>query len=45
MIDIRNLEIGYKSKGKHKVKFEQFMRQDTLQGILAVGLRVETIQK
>jgi gliding motility-associated lipoprotein GldH len=35
----------FKSKGKHKVKFEQFMRQDTLQGILAVGLRVETIQK
>jgi gliding motility-associated lipoprotein GldH len=27
--------------GKHKVKFEQFMRQDTLQGVLAVGLRVE----
>jgi gliding motility-associated lipoprotein GldH len=27
--------------GKYKVKFEQFMRQDTLQGVLAVGLRVE----
>jgi gliding motility-associated lipoprotein GldH len=27
--------------GKYKVKFEQFMREDTLQGILAVGLRVE----
>jgi gliding motility-associated lipoprotein GldH len=27
--------------GKYKVKFEQFMRQDTLKGILAVGLRVE----
>jgi gliding motility-associated lipoprotein GldH len=27
--------------GKYKVKFEQFMRTDTLPGILAVGLRVE----
>jgi gliding motility-associated lipoprotein GldH len=27
--------------GKYKVKFEQFMRTDTLLGILAVGLRVE----
>jgi len=27
--------------GKFKVKFEQFMRTDTLSGILAVGLRVE----
>lgn len=27
--------------GKYKMKFEQFMRTDTLQGILAVGLRVE----
>lgn len=28
-------------KGKYRVKFEQFMRTDTLPGILAVGLRVE----
>ena len=28
-------------KGKYRVKFEQFMRTDTLSGILAVGLRVE----
>jgi gliding motility-associated lipoprotein GldH len=28
-------------KGKYRVKFEQFMRMDTLPGILAVGLRVE----
>lgn len=28
--------------GKYKVAFEQFMRTDTLSGILAVGLRVET---
>ena len=33
----------FRKGGKHKMKFEQFMRQDTLQGILAVGLRVETV--
>lgn len=27
--------------GRYKVKFEQYMRTDTLAGILAVGLRVE----
>ena len=27
--------------GKYKVSFEQFMRTDTLSGILGVGLRVE----
>ncbi|WP_276373092.1 gliding motility lipoprotein GldH [Chryseolinea sp. H1M3-3] len=31
----------FKYRGKYKVKFEQLMRVDTLQGILAVGLRVE----
>jgi gliding motility-associated lipoprotein GldH len=31
----------FKRPGKYKVSFEQFMRTDTLQGILAVGLRVE----
>jgi gliding motility-associated lipoprotein GldH len=31
----------FKYKGKYRVKFEQFMRTDTLAGILAVGLRVE----
>jgi gliding motility-associated lipoprotein GldH len=31
----------FQKLGKYKVKFEQFMRQDTLQGVLAVGLRVE----
>ncbi len=36
---------SFEKTGKHKIRFEQFMRQDTLQGILAVGLRVETIQK
>jgi gliding motility-associated lipoprotein GldH len=27
--------------GKYKMKFEQYMRMDTLPGVLAVGLRVE----
>jgi gliding motility-associated lipoprotein GldH len=27
--------------GKYKMRFEQYMRRDTLSGILAVGLRVE----
>ena len=31
----------FKHRGKYKVKFEQLMRVDTLQGVLAVGLRVE----
>lgn len=29
--------------GKYKARFDQFMRKDTLQGILAVGLRVEEV--
>jgi gliding motility-associated lipoprotein GldH len=37
--------LSFKHAGKYKVRFEQFMRQDTLQGILAVGLRVETVEK
>jgi len=36
---LRNYQ--FKHKGKYKVTFEQFMRMDTLPGILAVGLRVE----
>ncbi len=31
----------FKYRGKYKIKFEQLMRVDTLQGILAVGVRVE----
>jgi len=31
----------FKNKGKYRVVFEQFMRMDTLPGILAIGLRVE----
>lgn len=36
---------GYKFKktGKYSVEFEQFMRTDELEGILAVGLRVERV--
>ena len=34
---------GYKfpHKGTYKIRFEQFMRMDTLPGVLAVGVRVE----
>ena len=36
---LRDYQFAY--PGKYKMKFEQFMRTDTLHGILAVGLRVE----
>lgn len=35
----------FNASGKYKIKFEQFMRTDTLQGILAVGLRVDQAAK
>ena len=35
---ISNHQFGY--SGKYKIAFEQFMRTDTLEGVLAVGLRV-----
>jgi gliding motility-associated lipoprotein GldH len=31
----------FAAPGKYKIRFEQYMRTDSLQGILAVGLRVE----
>jgi gliding motility-associated lipoprotein GldH len=31
----------FSSPGTYQVRFEQFMRQDTLNGVLSVGLRVE----
>jgi gliding motility-associated lipoprotein GldH len=31
----------FSKPGKYSVRFEQFMRTDTLSGVLAVGLRVE----
>ena len=34
----------FKFPGKYKIKLEQFTRQDTLKGVLAVGVRVETVQ-
>lgn len=33
----------FKNASKYSVSFEQFMRADSLQGILAVGLRVEKV--
>ncbi len=35
----------FPNKGEYKISFEQFMRKDTLDGILAVGLRVEKALK
>lgn len=32
---------NFKISGKYKMQFRQFMRTDSLQGVLAVGLRVE----
>jgi gliding motility-associated lipoprotein GldH len=31
----------FSSPGKYQVRFEQFMRSDTLRGVLSLGLRVE----
>jgi gliding motility-associated lipoprotein GldH len=36
---VKNHKFPY--AGVHKIKFEQFMRSDTLSGVLAVGVRVE----
>ena len=36
---LKNFKFPY--SGKYAVQFEQFMRTDSLQGVLAVGLRVE----
>lgn len=35
----------FKQKGKYSVTFEQFMRTDSLQGVLAVGVRIERGQQ
>lgn len=40
---LKNFKFPY--TGKYSVQFEQFMRTDSLQGILAVGLRVEKVVK
>lgn len=34
----------FKLPGKYKLKLEQYTRQDTLKGVLAIGVRVETTQ-
>lgn len=34
-------EFHFSNPGRYKIRFEQYMRTDSLQGILAVGLRVE----
>jgi gliding motility-associated lipoprotein GldH len=36
---LKDYQFGY--KGVHKIRFEQYMRKDTLDGILAIGVRVE----
>jgi gliding motility-associated lipoprotein GldH len=33
----------FKTPGTYSMKFEQFMRTDTLSGILAIGFRLETV--
>lgn len=38
-------EYSFTQPGTYTIRFEQFMRTDTLQGILAVGLRVEKVAK
>jgi len=40
---LENYQFQY--EGKYRVVFEQFMRMDTLQGIMSVGLRVERAEK
>ncbi len=40
---LRNCE--FKMQGKYKIKIEQFTRQDTLKGVLAIGVRVEMAQE
>jgi gliding motility-associated lipoprotein GldH len=38
-------DYSFSKPGKFKISFEQFMRQDSLKGILAIGLRVEKVEK
>lgn len=33
----------FDSPGYYKIRLEQFMRTDTLQGVLSIGLRVEKV--
>jgi gliding motility-associated lipoprotein GldH len=34
----------FKKTGTYQMNFQQFMRQDTIPGILAIGLRVEVVE-
>jgi len=36
---------SFKKAGKYNMSLQQFMRQDTIRGVLAVGLRVEVVGK
>jgi gliding motility-associated lipoprotein GldH len=36
---------AFRQPGKYALELEQFMRLDTLQGILSVGVRVETVTR
>jgi gliding motility-associated lipoprotein GldH len=38
-------EYQFKLRGKYKLKLEQYTRQDTLLGIMAIGVRVEIAQQ
>jgi gliding motility-associated lipoprotein GldH len=38
-------EYQFSTPGKYKIALEQFMRMDTLAGILAVGIRVEKVPR
>jgi gliding motility-associated lipoprotein GldH len=39
---IKNHQFGF--SGKYSIKLDQLMRQDTLKGVIAVGIRVEEAQ-
>jgi len=38
-------KVAFARQGKYHIKLEQFMRQDTLPGVIAVGVRVEKSEK
>ncbi|HWA35726.1 MAG TPA: hypothetical protein VG737_16400, partial [Cyclobacteriaceae bacterium] len=38
-------DYSFSNPGKYSLKLDQFNRQDTLQGVIAVGVRVERVEK
>jgi len=36
---------SFKKPGQYKMNLQQFMRMDTIPGILAIGIRVETVEQ